>query len=108
LAIACGESNFVQPRTEHKSNVRAAPIILDSTGKLADFRISTDGKTLYTLHDYRYISIYETDNFSLKSEIQTNERGNLLFIDGNDMLVVEWSRTAFEDNNIYLLTYSTN
>src|SRR5690606_19031117 len=78
---------------------------LSPSGSLVDYCFSSDGNTLYTIQNDYSIRLYNSSDFNNYESIKINEKGRHLFIDGDDIIIIDYREYSSEDTKVYLSVY---
>ena len=78
---------------------------LEPSEDLTDYRITEDGSAIYALHNNNNkIYKYNTTSFALDNVIDIKEEGKNIFVDGNQLIVVDYLR-GLETTDVYISYY---
>lgn len=106
--------NFVikgsQGRIYFKNNLDNNSTTLSSDTDLTDYKISSDGNTIYAIHrnpNYHYkIRKFNTINFVSNTFITIREESpQNLFIDNNSVIIVEYNAFTSSEKQVFLSIY---
>lgn len=80
---------------------------LEPTENLIDYNLNMEGSAIYALHYDKKIYKYNTTTFTLDKIIDIREEGKNIFVDGSQLIVVDY-RQGLEETDVYISFYEDN
>lgn len=78
---------------------------LNNQVELVDYRIDDNGNAIYSIQNDYKINKYSVQDFSSIGQIDITEKGNHLFIDGNELIVIEFTDNYPNETKVFITFY---